>query len=147
MIYLSQIGDDNSKDVEISIKESTIINKEQFEYELFNITPGNYNIKVVAYNTSDETITKGELYKPVNYMLTNKEEEGIVLNANEERLKDFLCVIIISLSILLLLWIVSKFIELIKLNEKKETSIPEISRVNRKEYKPIATEDINTITI
>ena len=147
VIYLSQIGDDNSKDVEISIKESTIINKEQFEYELFNITPGNYNIKVVAYNTSDETITKGELYKPVNYMLTNKEEEGIVLNANEERLKDFLCVIIISLSILLLLWIVSKFIELIKLNEKKETSIPEISRVNRKEYKPIATEDINTITI
>ena len=147
VIYLSQIGDDNSKDVEISIKESTIINKEQFEYELFNITPGNYNIKVVAYNTSDETITKGELYKPVNYMLTNKEEEGIVLNANEERLKDFLCVIIISLSILLLLWIVSKFIELIKLNEKKETSIPEISRVNRKEYKPIATEDINTSTI
>lgn len=147
VIYLSQIGDDNSKDVEISIKESTIINKEQFEYELFNITPGNYNIKVVAYNTSDETITKGELYKPVNYMLTNKEEEGIVLNANEERLKDFLCVIIISLSILLLLWVVSKFIELIKLNEKKETSIPEISRVNRKEYKPIATEDINTITI
>ena len=147
VIYLSQIGDDNSKDVEISIKESTIINKEQFEYELFNITPGNYNIKVVAYNTGDETITKGELYKPVNYMLTNKEEEGIVLNANEERLKDFLCVIIISLSILLLLWIVSKFIELIKLNEKKETSIPEISRVNRKEYKPIATEDINTITI
>lgn len=147
VIYLSQIGDDNSKDVEISIKESTIINKEQFEYELFNITPGNYNIKVVAYNTSDETITKGELYKPVNYMLTNKEEEGIVLNANEERLKDFLCVIIISLSVLLLLWIVSKFIELIKLNEKKETSIPEISRVNRKEYKPIATEDINTITI
>lgn len=148
VIYLSQIGDDNTKDVEISINDTSIINKKQFEYELFNIAPGNYNIKVVAYNTKDEKITKGELYKPVNYMQTKeKEEEAEVINSNEERLKDFLCVIIISLSILLLLWIASRFIELIKLNEKKETSIPEISRVNRKEYKPIATEDINTITI
>lgn len=144
--------DDEGKDEEIVISDTTIIKENRFKYEIVDASPGEYTIQVTAYNISNENETKVVAFIPIHYLVQEGEmknirkENEIKEIKTEERIKEIVSIIFVCIALFLLIFIGVKFSQFLKVNEILPTrKIKNENNINVKDYGPISTQELEVL--